>query len=229
MELDFTYILNNYASPILIIKPVYDGSKISDFEIIFKNETFLSQLNYSITNYKFYSEFKDKITDKIDWIGLAERALKNEMLQPVVYKSNLVNNWFRMKMQGLNGELVIITLENVTNEIAKDEALKDSIMHDFLTGLPNRAKFSEDITSYFSSAKENDTFTAFLLVDIDNMKGINDLKGHQKGDEILCQSADILRMFERSKITSYRFGDDEFMVVIPSAATLDSIFLKPSK
>ena len=223
MELDFTYILNNYASPILIIKPIYDGSKISDFEIIFKNETFLSQLNYSITNYKFYSEFKDKITDKIDWIGLAERALKNEMLQPVVYKSNLVNNWFRMKMQGLNGELVIITLENVTNEIAKDEALKDSIMHDFLTGLPNRAKFSEDITSYFSNAKENDTFTAFLLVDIDNMKGINDLKGHQKGDEILCQSADILRMFERSKITSYRFGDDEFMVVIPSAATLDSI------
>lgn len=223
LELDFTYILNNYASPILIIKPVYDGSKISDFEIIFKNETFLSQLNYSITNYKFYSEFKDKITDKIDWIGLAERALKNEMLQPVVYKSNLVNNWFRMKMQGLNGELVILTLENVTNEIAKDEALKDSIMHDFLTGLPNRAKFSEDITSYFSNAKENDTFTAFLLVDIDNMKGINDLKGHQKGDEILCQSADILRMFERSKITSYRFGDDEFMVVIPSAATLDSI------
>ena len=111
MELDFTYILNNYASPILIIKPVYDGSKISDFEIIFKNETFLSQLNYSITNYKFYSEFKDKITEKIDWIGLAERALKNETLQPVVYKSNLVNNWFRMKMQGLNGELVIITLE----------------------------------------------------------------------------------------------------------------------
>ena len=47
MELDFTYILNNYASPILIVKPVYDGSKIADFEILFKNETFLSQLNYS--------------------------------------------------------------------------------------------------------------------------------------------------------------------------------------
>ncbi|MGP1459296.1 MAG: putative bifunctional diguanylate cyclase/phosphodiesterase [Treponema sp.] len=221
--LDFTYILNNYASPILIVKPVYDHTQITDFEIIFKNESFVSQLNYSIDKCKFYSEFKDMLTDKVDWMGLAIKAANKETIKPVIYKSNLVNNWFRMQMQGIEGGFVIVTLDNVTNEIMKDFELKDSVYHDLLTGLPNRAKFSDDITSYFTRAKENGNFTALLLIDIDNMKNINDLKGHIQGDETLKKSAEILEIFKRSDITGYRFGDDEFMAVIPNADSLDSL------
>ena len=55
------------------------------------------------------------------------------------------------------------------------------------------------------------------------MKNINDLKGHSQGDETLKKSAEILDIFKRSNITSYRFGDDEFMAVIPNADALDSL------
>ena len=216
--LDFTYILNNYASPILIVKPVVKDAQIVDFEIIFKNATFLSQLNYSIDKCRYYSEFKDILTDKVDWLGLALKAVNKETVMPVIYKSNLVNNWFRMQMQGIEGGFVIITLDNVTNEITKDLELKDSVYHDLLTGLPNRAKFS-----YFTRAKDGGALTALLLIDIDNMKNINDLKGHSQGDETLKKSAEILDIFKRSNITSYRFGDDEFMAVIPNADALDSL------
>lgn len=221
--LDFTDILNNYASPILIVKPVFKDSQIIDFEIVFKNATFVSQLNYSIDTCRYYSEFKDILTDKVDWLGLAIKAVNKETVNPVIYKSNLVNNWFRLQMQGIEGGFVIITVDNITNEITKDLELKDSIYHDLLTGLPNRAKFSEDITSYFMRAKDSGNLTALLLIDIDNMKNVNDLKGHVQGDETLKKSAEILGIFKRSNITSYRFGDDEFMAVIPNADTLDSL------
>ena len=55
------------------------------------------------------------------------------------------------------------------------------------------------------------------------MKNINDFKGHSQGDKLLCHAAEILRQFNPKSIIPYRFGGDEFLVVINNQSSIDSI------
>lgn len=82
--------------------------------------------------------------------------------------------------------------------------------HDKLTGLPNRYVLEKDVDELFA---EGSTF-AFALMDIDNFKTVNDELGHMEGDRLLFLIADILRSFDQQKLKAYRWGGDEFGIVL---------------
>lgn len=222
-DIDLLQILKDYALPLLIAKPVFTDSKLTDFEIVFKNASFSSQVDHTIGDDTRYSQFKDKLAGQIDWFNLAAEASAGKTIEPLIYKSDEANSWFRVVLKGTERGEVIVTLENITNEIACDIKLRDSVYRDFLTGLQNRAKFSEDISAYIARADKEHTQLGLLLIDIDNMKNLNDAQGYREGDALLHRAADLLRKFEKNGITGYRFGDDEFMVIIPNMPTLDSL------
>ena len=92
-----------------------------------------------------------------------------------------------------------------------------------LTGLPNRLHFSEDFQPFIMKASFNCTKLGVLLLDLDNMKVINDSRGHAEGDEVLKKAAETLRQLEKGNIVNYRFGGDEFLIVIQNQSSLDSI------
>lgn len=222
-DLDLLRILKEYALPLLVAKPVFTDSKITDFEIVFKNEAFSSQLNHICTDCKYYSEMKDNLSGLIDWFDLAVSASAGKTIEPIIYKSEATDRWLRVVIKSAAQGEVIFTLENITNEIATDMKLRDSMYRDFLTGLQNRAKFSEDIAAYIEKADTAHTQLGLLLIDIDNMKNLNDLRGYREGDALLRKAADLLRTFEKNGIACYRFGDDAFMVIMPNMPTLDSL------
>jgi diguanylate cyclase (GGDEF)-like protein len=85
---------------------------------------------------------------------------------------------------------------------------------DFLTGLPGRALFTERVRSQRTRNSGNGTIVAVLLIDLDGFKQVNDTLGHDKGDLVLIQTADVLRSILRGTDIAGRFGGDEFVVCL---------------
>ncbi|MEO2083328.1 MAG: GGDEF domain-containing protein [Desulfurobacteriaceae bacterium] len=95
--------------------------------------------------------------------------------------------------------------------------LQERAMYDYLTGLYNRHVLIELLEKEIERVKregEERVFVVFL--DLDNFKKVNDIYGHEKGDEVLKEVAKILReSFRKYDIVS-RFGGDEFVALVPT-------------
>lgn len=112
--------------------------------------------------------------------------------------------------------------------------MESASQHDFLTGIPNRSKFMEDLEATIASGKP----CTVMMIDIDDFKHINDTYGHTAGDDALRQLAHRLKEMQSQILTPYRFAGDEFILLIKSeqnkivektAYQCRQIFTKPYK
>lgn len=221
--LDFMSILNAFSSPILVAKPIKNENRTEDFELAFFNDAFTKQINHTLLGFRYYHEFKDYLSPDVPWLDIADKVLNNIPCEPVTYYSEVSESWFRVEVRKSYDDYLVINLENISKEKEQDRKLTETAYHDTLTGLYNRNRFTEDFNGFLENAEFNGTKIALILIDIDNMKNINDLKGLSAGDEILKRTAEILGRFNPQKITSYRFGGDEFLVLVHNVASLDSV------
>jgi diguanylate cyclase (GGDEF)-like protein/PAS domain S-box-containing protein len=90
--------------------------------------------------------------------------------------------------------------------------------HDTLTGLPNRAMFADRAREAVAHARRHDKTAAFLFLDMDNFKQVNDRLGHEAGDELLKLMAARLRASVRGDDFVARIGGDEFCVLLQDIA-----------
>jgi diguanylate cyclase (GGDEF)-like protein len=90
--------------------------------------------------------------------------------------------------------------------------------HDGLTGLANRAVFSERIEQAVAAAEATGGPVGLFFVDLDGFKAVNDERGHHAGDELLCRVADRLLATIRGGDTVARLGGDEFAIVLSGIA-----------
>jgi diguanylate cyclase (GGDEF)-like protein/PAS domain S-box-containing protein len=90
--------------------------------------------------------------------------------------------------------------------------------HDPLTGLPNRAMFSERAREALAHARRHGKSAAFLFLDLDHFKSINDSLGHDVGDSLLKTIAQRLRASVRGDDFVARIGGDEFCVLLQEIA-----------
>ncbi|GGJ69790.1 GGDEF domain-containing protein [Deinococcus aquiradiocola] len=99
--------------------------------------------------------------------------------------------------------------EMVTVSAHRDAALH-AARHDTLTGLPNRRVFEEDMQTLAA-----DTPHAVLLLDVDHFKTVNDVYGHDVGDQVLVGLGERLQHVIREHGTVYRWGGEEFVILLP--------------
>lgn len=85
---------------------------------------------------------------------------------------------------------------------------------DFLTGLYNRRYFFEHAAKYFTDAVENSVSFSLAIIDIDHFKNINDTYGHESGDEVIINLADIIRTSTSKYDIVARFGGGEFCILL---------------
>jgi diguanylate cyclase (GGDEF)-like protein/PAS domain S-box-containing protein len=101
---------------------------------------------------------------------------------------------------------------------AADQALRHRVLHDALTGLPNRLSFVEALTGALKRATGSGSPIGILFLDLDHFKLINDSLGHHAGDALLRAVAPRLRAHLRPGDVVARFGGDEFGVLIDRLA-----------
>ena len=92
------------------------------------------------------------------------------------------------------------------------EILENASQHDFLTGLPNRSKFMQDLEELI----EKQIPCTIYMIDIDDFKDINDTLGHAGGDIALKAIADGMKAIRSQILTPYRFAGDEFIMILRS-------------
>lgn len=95
--------------------------------------------------------------------------------------------------------------------------------HDELTGLPNRRAFNERLAAAVSRCQRQGGRMALLFVDLDNFKQINDTHGHDTGDTLLRAFANRLKHGLRLEDAAYRYGGDEFIVLLDDAVSHEAI------
>lgn len=123
--------------------------------------------------------------------------------------------------------MVVMLMEDAKREVADAQAelrlshdrLSRAAMFDSLTDSLNRRAFVEGVGLEMARA----TFGTVVIADIDNLKIVNDTHGHAVGDILIRRCADVLRSALRPYDKLYRWGGDEFLLVVPSAHARDML------
>lgn len=92
--------------------------------------------------------------------------------------------------------------------------LYEASVRDALTGTYNREHFEERLKVEVAYARRHNTVVSLVMFDLDHFKKINDNYGHLFGDEVLLRIADLMRQSFRSHDKLFRFGGEEFVVML---------------
>ncbi|MCC5976583.1 MAG: EAL domain-containing protein [Salinarimonas sp.] len=115
---------------------------------------------------------------------------------------------------------VVRTFTDITKRKAAENEIWRMANEDDLTGLPNRAAFTRELNQALRNAEADASTVSLLLIDLDEFKDVNDLLGHDAGDELLRQTANRLKAMVRPCDTVARLGGDEFAVIVAAPFTL---------
>jgi len=134
-------------------------------------------------------------------------------------------------------ELVEVLAGHLREELRRvrlEEELRQQVIHDPLTGLYNRRYFSETLVNEVERCERYGHNLAFIMIDVDRFKEVNDTYSHQTGDKILQEVAALLQENVRDADTVVRYGGDEFLVMMPetngdSNSTIDRLKSKLDK
>jgi diguanylate cyclase (GGDEF)-like protein len=112
---------------------------------------------------------------------------------------------------------------DVTEQRASTDKINRMARYDTLTGLPNRLMVNETLSRAMSDAEKWSGRCAFMMIDLDRFKAVNDTLGHPIGDRLLQRVSERLAQLMGEKAMCGRLGGDEFAVVVRDASDFAAI------
>ncbi|MHB8107853.1 MAG: sensor domain-containing diguanylate cyclase [Candidatus Cryosericum sp.] len=104
------------------------------------------------------------------------------------------------------------------DNVQKTRLLQNQATHDGLTGFLNRRTMDASLALELQRATRYNHDLSVVMLDLDEFKEVNDKLGHQEGDRLLRVFADCIRKIIRSSDSVFRYGGDEFLLLLPETS-----------
>ncbi|HYA14058.1 MAG TPA: diguanylate cyclase [Syntrophales bacterium] len=189
-----------------------------NYRYLHMNRKHIARMEFSGDEYigRAYGEFHgDKETRlfirDVDKVFETGQSIRRE------FKSNRDNKYFVQTLSPVKnaaGQSVAVTIisKDITEHKNMEEKLRALSLTDELTGLYNRRGFFTFCDRTLKVCRREKKGAFLLYADLDNLKEINDRLGHQEGDKMLAETADIFKKTFRDSDIIARIGGDEFIV-----------------
>lgn len=191
--------------------------KIND---AFKRMTQYDELDIIGLNINNLTCEKNKLSDKKSNVSSRIAGLERWRGETQVYRKNGEPYLRRETITAVKNDQgkvthYVICCEDISEQKAAEDKIRELAFYDALTGLANRRLLNETIEKCFDDAKAKEHVGALLFIDLDYFKTINDSLGHAVGDFILERVATRLKKMQREDYFLSRIGGDEFVLLIP--------------
>lgn len=206
------FFLTNSA-PMLLIDPARDG------QVVDANLAALNFYGYT------HEEMCSKHTWEINTLGRNILPVMTEIARlpgghkPLNFVHRLADGSTRHvqtyagPIEIYGDKLMLCIIHDITEQKRLEQELEHAALRDSLTGLLNRRQFYH-LTDQANHLPAQQEFS-LMLVDTDHFKRINDVFGHQKGDEVLVALARMLESCSRKDDYVFRWGGEEFVLLLP--------------
>ncbi len=197
---------------------LYGDSEVSSIEF----EQLKKKVLEIATNIKDVTEGVEKKLEESS--SEYDNSIKNLDSYADRVDENIINELERIKYinQSLKDELEAArrVLEKQKNAI---ENIKELSLRDQLTGLYLRRHMKDVLDDLLYNFNRYKKVFSIIMMDLDDFKDINDTYGHLAGDEVLKTVASILKRYTRHSDISFRYGGDEFIVLLPETQLEDAL------
>lgn len=159
------------------------------------------------------------------WLRLEGQDVARRYQLRILRKSGEVA-WLEMSGARIewNGRPAALNfLVDITERKEAEEKIRFMAQHDPLTGLPNRALFFDRLNRALALARREKRLLAVMFVDLNDFKPVNDTFGHDMGDFLLQAVARRIESVLRASDTVARIGGDEFVVLLPTVTSFQSV------
>jgi len=199
------YIVNNIAHVrILGIANPEEAAGKSDFDFYPKEVA-----------ERYHADEQEIVSSGRPLVGKEERRVDEEGNE----------RWYsttKVPLRDESGKVVGLVgmIRDITEHKALEEKLEHQAFHDSLTGLANRALFTDRLKQALASIDRREEPIAVLFMDLDDFKIVNDSLGHEVGDRLLVEVSQRLKECVRPKDTVARLGGDEFVILLEGITDL---------
>lgn len=215
LEKRFRMLFENSLSPIILMEP---RGNILLFNVAF--ETLLEKLDLQLK--KSYGPILENLfAEPEKLLGSVELAFANDEIATGEFKLNTSNDsasvWVQVVVTSIINEdlreYYQITLHDISKRKKELESLAYQANFDKLTKLYNRQGLEKEIEVFIQQKRP----FCLALIDLNRFKRVNDIYGHESGDEILVFVADRIKKTLRTQDFGGRWGGDEFVLLLDDA------------
>ncbi|WP_297896223.1 GGDEF domain-containing protein [Shewanella sp.] len=203
------------SSELLYRQYVADPLELDVREMRQSIEAMVTELSQSLKDTNLdANEFQSRIDSNFAKLNrIEEESFSVEQVLELVRNLVKESDNIRTSTAFFTGQLQKAQTEIDALKLKLEQTEKD-VLYDALTGCLNRRAFDTDFSGMLTQAPEG---TCVILADIDHFKTFNDNYGHQLGDQVLRAVAKRLQEACRDGIKLYRFGGEEFAIIVPKS------------